>query len=181
MIKISASIDLQLSAVEGILSQLFHTFETFASLVSYLLHRIFETDREIYRALQQLQLTISRAPAISIHDCFRFTDAFGQTLDLPYHLFQHWQLFESLLHIRFKERTGEQRVRRGLYNILNAKSTNCVINRESWESSIFPGTEVYMSMIFSAQVKTNELCSVQESLRKTHECEFSGFSSPLLW
>lgn len=152
VIEASQIVVLHASRMDNILKQLLRAFGGFSITALRLLCRIIKTDLEIYTLLQQIQASIPAKPNLGIQDSFCFTDALGRTRVLQYEWFKHWEVFESMLKCNFKDCPGEGKILLGQYHVMNAKRRGSIIDRFRWEQSVFPGSEVNMSMIISTQV-----------------------------
>jgi hypothetical protein len=134
------------SNTETMVREILRAINTFTSTASQILQQALTTNLEIYSILRQLQTTISRGPTVPIEDCFRFTDAFGRNIDLPHQWFKHWEIFEARIRVSLKDMPGEQRARCGQYHVLNKRGANDIIGKHRWENTVFPGSEVYISI-----------------------------------
>jgi len=137
---------LHIYRVEGIIRQLLRAFGVFSLMTLQLLQQVLKTDLEIYALLRQIQNSIPCKPTLMMQDTIHFTDVLGRTQTLHYQWFKHWEVFESMLKCEFKGLPGEERVRLGQYHILNSKRKGFIIDRGRWEKSVFPGSEVNMSI-----------------------------------
>lgn len=63
-----------------------------------------------------------------------------------------------MLKCHFRELPGEERVLKGQYHVLNAKREGLVIDKNRWEPSVFPGSQVTMSIILTTQVFLDGVC-----------------------
>jgi hypothetical protein len=149
------------SRMESVLRQLVHLFGGFSIAALKLLQSILRTNLEIYALLRQIQSNLPRGPTRAIEDTFRFTDALGRTRELQYQWFKHWEVFESMLKCEFKRLPGVQRVLRGHYHILNAKRKSIIISPDQWEQSVFPGSDISMSIFITGLFFKQGLCPRQ--------------------
>jgi hypothetical protein len=67
-------------------------------------------------------------------------------------------MFEAMLRCKFKSLPGENRVIRGQYLLLKGKQKKAIIDREMWEETVFPGSDVRMSMIIDNKIFSEGLC-----------------------
>lgn len=154
----SGAIVKHVSRIERILLELLRLFGGFTETVLKLLHRILKTDVEIYALLRQIQNSIMRTPGLMVEDCLKFTDALGRTQQLAYQWFRHWDVFQSMLKCEFRGLPGEDRVLKGQYLLLKGRQQQAIIDREQWENSVFPGSDVGMSMIVDDGVLWVGIC-----------------------
>jgi hypothetical protein len=155
---VSREIISRISRMESILRQLLRVFGGFSLAALKLLRSILRTDLEIYALLRQMQMRLPPTPTRAVNNSFVFTDALGRTQELEYQWFKHWEVFESMLKCEFKRLPGEQRVLLGQYHILDAKRKSTVISPDKWEQSVFPGSEISMSMFITGQFFARGLC-----------------------
>jgi len=87
-----------------------------------------------------------------------FMNALGRAQYLPYQQLKEWDVVEAMLKYQFRELPGEQRVLMGQYHVLNARREGLIIDKNRWEQSIFPGSQVTMSIILTTQVFLNGVC-----------------------
>lgn len=143
----SKSVVASVGTLEALINKLIHMLGEFSSAALKLLWRTLRQNIQIYALLREVQASILQNPTIAIQDCFHFTDVLGRTHVMPYQYFKHWEVFESALKCEFKRLPGEQRIIRGDYHILNASSHGSVIDRKDWETSVFPGQKIKMSIV----------------------------------
>ena len=154
----SQAISTNLSSLEAVVKQLLRVFGFFSVGALKLLQSILKTDLEIYALLRQVQNRIPQEPCSAREDTFRFVDALVRTQQLQYQWFKHWDVFESMLKCEFKRLPGESRVLQGDYHILNAKRKDQIISRERWEQSVFPGSEISMSIFITGVFFKQGMC-----------------------
>jgi hypothetical protein len=140
-------VDARAERLEALLKQLIRVFGQFSAVALQLIQRLLRTDIEIYAILRQLQSRLPPTPTCSMQDSIHFTDALGRTQQLPYQWFKHWDVFESMLKCEFKNLPGERRVLKRQFRILNTRNPNLFIDEAKWERSIFPGSQITMSMV----------------------------------
>ncbi|KAH8661518.1 hypothetical protein BGZ60DRAFT_517255 [Tricladium varicosporioides] len=140
-------IDARAERLEALLKQLIQVLGEFSAITLQLLQRLLRTDLEIYALLRQLRSSLPLRPTCSVQDSIHFTDALGRSQCLPYQWFRHWGIFESMLKCQFKNLPGERRVLNRQFHILNTRNPNFFIDETKWERSIFPGSQITMSMV----------------------------------
>jgi hypothetical protein len=119
--------------------------------------RTIRIDMETYGLLRQVQSSIGmRLP--SSQDCIIFTDVLGRTQSLPYQQFKDWEVVEAMLKCQFRDLPGEQRVLGGRYHVLNAKRKGLIIDKNRWGRSVFPGSQITMSVILTTEAFPVGIC-----------------------
>jgi hypothetical protein len=108
---------------------------------------------------------IPRAPTQLLPDNIGFEDALGRVQSLPYAWFRHWEVFEGFLRAEFKHmpvsalwyvqststnsEQGERKVEAGQYQVISTKRTSALVTSQNWAQSIFPGSNISMSIIMA--------------------------------
>lgn len=146
---------LSIGTLESLVRRLLRLLGEFSVEALELLRRTLRQNVRTYSLLREVQAIILQNP---IQDCFNFTDVLGRSHIMPYRYFRHWEVFESALKCEFKRLPGEQRIIRGDYHILNASSNGSVIDREDWETSVFPGQKIKMSIVITEILFPSETC-----------------------
>ncbi|KAK2764930.1 hypothetical protein FQN54_008627 [Arachnomyces sp. PD_36] len=119
---------------------------------------------EIYTILLRIHQSLSRSPTSQLDDNIRFIDVLNRKHSLPYVYFRYWEVFESMLRCSFEGKPGENKVRRGRYLILDAKLPGEGLSHKDWENLVFPGSEIYMSIILTGAYGTKTQCPRERCL-----------------
>ncbi|KAF8858658.1 hypothetical protein BDZ45DRAFT_622010 [Acephala macrosclerotiorum] len=154
----SMEVVLHITKVEKLLRELLGIFGGFSIPALQLLRRILQTNLKNYAILRQIQCGLSSQPMPTMQDSIHFTDALGRTQKLQYQLVKYWEVFEAMLKCVFEGLPGEHQVLEGQYHVLNARQKGLIIDRNRWERSIFPGSEVSMSIVITIEVFSKEIC-----------------------
>jgi hypothetical protein len=158
MFQTSQQVVLHVTRLESIVGQLVRLFGSFSVAALRMLQQILRSNLEIYALLHQVLNSIPRGPMLAIQDSIHFTDALGRTHYLPYQWFKDWDVFESMLKCKFRNFPGEKRVLRGEYHILEANRRGFNIDPQKWESLVFPGSDIDMSMVIRGNIFSEGLC-----------------------
>lgn len=87
----------------------------------------------------------------------QFTDAFGETLALPYQMCIQWKTFRLILNAIFDNRPGKPRVERGDFLIMHAAGGRRLLEN-SWDHAIRDGDHLQMSIILDDYLAEQDLC-----------------------
>ena len=109
-----------------------------------LVHLIQNETGKVRLAFQQ---HVPMPPTTLVVSNIKFTDALDRYKELPYDYFRNWDVFETFLKGEFRNAPGKPQVLAGQYTITDARST--LVTKENWNQSIFPGSEITMSVILS--------------------------------
>ncbi|KAF8541773.1 hypothetical protein BDD12DRAFT_828233 [Trichophaea hybrida] len=112
-------------------------------------------------ALQRLQTSVSfrnigQSWEWSGEAPIRFEDALGRRILLPPQLVEKWDVFEAILHIRFHDFPGQQRVESGNYEIRDEADASRSIAKAEWAKLILPGMGISMNMVLKRQIDGDE-------------------------
>lgn len=147
-----------MTRIESTLTIFLRAFTSFSESALGMLRQIINTDSETHALLVQIQTSIGSRLSLTTEDCIRFTDALGRTHQLPYQYSKSWEVMEPVLKLTFKDLPGEKRVLSGQYHVLNSKRKGFIIDKNRWDRSVFPGSELYMSMIITTRVIQDGEC-----------------------
>ncbi|KAH7413667.1 hypothetical protein DE146DRAFT_2500 [Phaeosphaeria sp. MPI-PUGE-AT-0046c] len=111
-----------------------------------MLRNIQESNVQMYALLLKIASSVPASPSWLLTSNIRFEDALGVKLDLPYEFFKHWEIFESMLSCKFKDRPGMRHVRSGRYLILNSRIPGETISKDDWDLIVQPGVQLHMSI-----------------------------------
>lgn len=95
---------------------------------------------------------VGRSLSSSSSDAIKMIDAFGQEESLSISQFQHWQVLESWLRVKFVEREdgpGLDRVVRGEFGIFEDKNPQNIITASTWKNSVTPRGKYRVAMVLS--------------------------------
>ena len=146
--------------LKRILEQLVRVFGEFSVDVLRTLNQIMRTNLEMYALLRSIQNQMPNSPAPELRDCIHFQDALGRTRNLQYEWFQHWEVFESMLRCESHNMPGEELILAGRYHLIGGAQKRRIISKEDWSKAVFPGEDLYMSMI----IETEELEEIEEGI-----------------
>jgi DNA-binding XRE family transcriptional regulator len=133
------------------LEKLIEYFGGYTAEILQILRRMIRTDLEMYSLLRQIMDELPRAPRFPKQNCIEFTDVLGRNELLPYQWFQDWEVFESMLKVKFKDLPGERSVKNGQYVMLDTTRRDHAIDVHFWKQSVFPGSSITMSVIVTGQ------------------------------
>lgn len=111
-----------------------------------IIREIQSSNVQIYALLLKIASSVPASPTWLLSSNIRFEDALGVIWELPYEYFKHWEIFQSMLSCKFKDRPGERNIRSGRYFILNSKIPGEIVAKEDWNLVVQPGVHLYMSM-----------------------------------
>ena len=94
-----------------------------------------------------------------MQDSIHLEDALGRVMSLLYDHFCHWPVMEARLRSAFSGLLGERKVLRNEYQLLLGHAYSQVtVDEENWVRSVFPGSRLFMSMLFENPWLNEELC-----------------------
>jgi len=112
-----------------------------------------------FQRLCRMLTAMPRSPTLLLEDNIRLEDALGRVLSLPYEHFRFWPILHARLQCDFKDRPGERKVAQNQFHVINlASGGNRVLTRKSWETSIVPGAQLAMSMLFQDWKVASKVC-----------------------
>jgi hypothetical protein len=79
-----------------------------------------------------------------------------------------------MLEKEFEGFPGEEKVRRGDFRIVNAQSYNRILTERNWEKSVFPGSEIVMSVLMESLTVRHDRCfrdGCNGKLDRTRPCQ----------
>jgi hypothetical protein len=90
------------------------------------------------------------------------------------------QIFEAFLRVHFREKPGQEKVRRKEYQMLLGNSSGLSIDEESWTKMVRPRSRLIMSMIMAANGNRCPKCDI--TLSASGEQTLRWYASHyLLW
>ncbi|KAE8445214.1 hypothetical protein EG329_013586 [Mollisiaceae sp. DMI_Dod_QoI] len=167
-----------LSTLQAIVTHLMRTFELLTKFTIEMRVVMGELLQRFW-SLQAAVSRIERALPMQVHlPTIQFTDAFGESMALPYQLCQKWSTFKELLRVMYINRQGWFRVDLGQYLIINVRGGR-LIKRNIWEDMVKEGD--HLSMCIALDIRATEghcpFPSCQASLDGT-ESKNGGKSCP---
>jgi len=106
-------------------------------------------------------MTLLKSPRLLSSNSITVIDALNRTKMLPYEYFSNWNLVQPWLESTFKGLPGESRVKRGEFALFTqlGKRTGPEIPLDRWESAVFPGDQVVMSVLaFEMEIDECQRC-----------------------
>ena len=130
-----------------ILKSLLGAFQIFSAEALQLLKKLLQTNLETNVLLLRLQEQIPQRLKTPTHTLFYFQDVLGREHELPYDWFKHWDIFAAMLKHTFIGLRGEWYISQNQYYLRKSDRDHRRIGPDTWDTSVFPGTKVQMSIL----------------------------------
>jgi uncharacterized coiled-coil protein SlyX len=114
----------------------------------------------IIQAQLRTCVTIMKSPRLLSGNNITLTDALNRTKILPYEYFRSWSMLQPWLRREFESLPGESRVARGDYAVWKqiSNEVSAHIRPIEWDSAVFPGDQVVMSINVIRPESTRRKC-----------------------
>lgn len=122
---------------------------------------VFLSAKMLVHTLLRASNVISRIPRLLVGDSITLVDALNRELSLEYDHFRHWPVLMARLQIQFRGLPGEDQIAKERFVFLPQSShsrKSAIMTPEEWESSVFPGCRMVMSMVVEHQSHQMEAC-----------------------
>jgi hypothetical protein len=138
--------------------QILRFMQSFPCEIRDLLQKILRVNLQLYWMLTKIQSNLTKSPTTLLESNILFEDAMGRVQSLPYEWFRHWETFEGLLKVDFKNIPGESKVLDGSYHLSDNSNRGQLICKENWAHTVIPGSTILMSMIMTELRWRRGLC-----------------------
>jgi hypothetical protein len=118
----------------------------------------------VFLSAKMLFHTLLRAsliPPLLAGDKIILVDALNRELSLEYDHFRYWSVLMARLQVQFRGLPGEDQIAKEKFIFLPQSSysrKSAIMSLGEWESSVFPGCRVVMSMVVEQQSHQLEAC-----------------------
>jgi hypothetical protein len=131
------------------------------------MRRIFIINIATYRAVIDIQSGLpSRLERSLYEEPFILEDAIGRIAPVHMQFISSWEMFDSVLELRFRDIQGYKKVQNKEY-VFQENSTRREIDRSRpWVASFLPGQNMVMSMLFEGSGSSTSSCPSCQTISK---------------